>query len=107
MKITTEIIAQYVEGTLTDEQQQEVQKYLASHPQAMEAVLCMMDEDYDLIPQANVLDTAVGCPVVMNNLSKTSAAFAMPVNPRQANSSRSCRKHNFCVNMDELIESLR
>lgn len=106
MKITTEILARYVEGLLSDEQRQEVQQYLTSHPQAMEAVLRMMDEDYDLIPQANVLDTAVGCPVVMNNLSKTSAAFAMPVKPLPSRSSRSCRKHDFCANMDELINSL-
>lgn len=47
----TELLARYVEGNVTAEERTEVREFLATHPEEMESVLCMMDDDYDLIPE--------------------------------------------------------
>lgn len=106
MKITTEILARYVEDTLPKEQKSKVQQYLATHPKAMEAVLRMMDDDYDLIPQGKSLPIAIGRPVVNNNLCLTAAAFAMPINTTTSKPSFGHKKNDFCAKIDELIDSL-
>ena len=45
MKISDELIACYVEGTLTAEERNFVRKYLCEHPEEYERVLCLMDND--------------------------------------------------------------
>ena len=45
MKINDELIACYVEGTVTDGERNFVRKYLSEHPQEYERVLCLMDND--------------------------------------------------------------
>lgn len=45
MKISDELIACYVEGTVTAEEQNFVRKYLCEHPEEYERVLCLMDND--------------------------------------------------------------
>lgn len=45
MKISDELIACYVEGTVTIEERTFVRKYLCEHPEEYERVLCLMDND--------------------------------------------------------------
>lgn len=45
MKISDELIACYVEGNVTAEEQNFVRKYLCEHPEEYEHILCLMDED--------------------------------------------------------------
>ena len=45
MKISDELIACYVEGTLTTEERSFVRQYLCEHPEEYERVLCLMDND--------------------------------------------------------------
>ena len=45
MKISDELIACYVEGTVTAEERNFVRKYLCEHPEEYERVLCLMDND--------------------------------------------------------------
>lgn len=45
MKISDELIACYVEGTITAEGRNFVRKYLCEHPEEYERVLCLMDND--------------------------------------------------------------
>ena len=44
MVINDEILAAYVDGTLPQDQVEEVRQYLASHPQELEQVVRMMDD---------------------------------------------------------------
>ena len=45
MKINNELIACYVEGTVTAEERDFVRRYLCEHPEEYERVLCLMDND--------------------------------------------------------------
>lgn len=45
MEINEELLACYVEGTATAEEQAEVRQYLCEHPEEYMHLLCLMDED--------------------------------------------------------------
>lgn len=45
MKISDELIACYVEGTVTAEELDFVRRYLCEHPEEYERILCLMDND--------------------------------------------------------------
>lgn len=45
MEISDELIACYVEGTLTADERDMVRRYLCCHPEEYERVLCLMDND--------------------------------------------------------------
>lgn len=45
MSISDELIACYVEGSVTAEERKFVRKYLCEHPEEYERVLCLMDND--------------------------------------------------------------
>jgi len=45
MEISDELIACYVEGIATTEEQKFVRKYLCEHPEEYERILCLMDYD--------------------------------------------------------------
>ena len=45
MEINDELIACYVEGTATAEEQAAVRQYLCEHPEEYMHLLCLMDED--------------------------------------------------------------
>ena len=45
MKISDELIACYVEGTVTAEERNFVRRYLCEHPETYEHILCLMDND--------------------------------------------------------------
>ena len=43
MKISDELIACYVEGTVTAEERNFVRRYLCEHPETYEHILCLME----------------------------------------------------------------
>ena len=45
MKISDELIACYVEGTVTAEELDFVRRYLCEHPEEYERILCLIDND--------------------------------------------------------------
>lgn len=45
MKLSDELIARYVEGKTTLEERREVRRYLCLHPEEMENILFLMDDD--------------------------------------------------------------
>lgn len=47
MEISDELIACYVERTVTAEERDFVRKYLCEHPEEYERVLCLMDNDIE------------------------------------------------------------
>lgn len=47
MKLNDELIARYVEGKATLEERREVRRHLCLHPEEMENILLLMDNDVD------------------------------------------------------------
>lgn len=65
MNITNNMLAAYAKGNATSEEKCMIRQYLMDHPDEMESVLLMMDEDIDLepdrttsenLPYANIMD---------------------------------------------------
>ena len=50
MNISNELLAAYSEGNVTNDERKAVRQYLTEHPQELESVMMMMDEDYELEP---------------------------------------------------------
>ena len=48
MNISNELLAAYAAGNVTNDERNAVRQYLAEHPQELESVMMMMDEDYEL-----------------------------------------------------------
>ena len=53
MNISNELLAAYAAGNVTNDERNAVRQYLAEHPQELESVMMMMDEDYELDPYAD------------------------------------------------------
>ena len=54
MEITNELLAAYAEGNVSESERKAVRQYLIEHPDQMEVVMMMMDEDYDIQLDDNV-----------------------------------------------------
>lgn len=79
MDISNELLASYSEGKVTESERCAVRDYLAEHPDEMETVMMMMDDDFDL----QLDDDPDIEPLPSNNssgafadISYSSAAFA-------------------------------
>lgn len=48
MEITNELLAAYASGNVSDSERIAVRQYLAEHPEELESVMIMMDEDLDI-----------------------------------------------------------
>lgn len=48
MDITNELLAAYAAGNVSDSERNAVRQYLAEHPEELESVMIMMDEDFDI-----------------------------------------------------------
>lgn len=48
MEISNELLAAYAKGNVSRSERDNVRQYLTQHPEEMETVLMMMDDDYDL-----------------------------------------------------------
>ncbi len=48
MEITSELLAAYAEGNVSESERQAVRQYLIEHPDQLETVAIMMDEDFDI-----------------------------------------------------------
>ena len=48
MEITNELLAAYAEGNVSESERKAVRQYLINHPNQLETVMMMMDEDYDV-----------------------------------------------------------
>lgn len=79
MKISDELIACYVEGTVTADERNFVRKYLCEHPEEYERVLCLMDNetiDY-LGEQSEIADNCITMnEASFSDIAYSSAAFA-------------------------------
>ena len=48
MKISSELLAAYAEGKVSESERNAVRHYLKNHPEELESVIVMMDKDYQL-----------------------------------------------------------
>ena len=48
MEITNELLAAYAEGNVSESERNAVRQYLTDHPDRLETVMIMMDEDFDI-----------------------------------------------------------
>lgn len=82
MEISNELLAAYAEGKVTKDERLAVRQYLAEHPEELESVMIMMDDDFDLTlddEDENVelgLSDTVMMADSISNLQYSSAAFA-------------------------------
>lgn len=79
MKISDELIACYVEGTIKAEERNFVRKYLCEHPEEYERVLCLMDNDtVDYLGEhLEIFDESIQSnETSFSNIAYSAAAFA-------------------------------
>lgn len=79
MNISDELIACYVEGTVTAEERNFVRKYLCNHPEEYERVLCLIDNDVVdyLGKQSEISDNCISMnETSFTNIAYSAAAFA-------------------------------
>jgi len=69
-----ELLARYVEGNVTADERTKVRHYLATHPDEMDSVLCMMDEDYDL--QSETGETTPRLDLPLKEAPETSICYS-------------------------------
>jgi hypothetical protein len=48
MEISNELLAAYAKGNISESERKAVRQYLSDHPELLESVMIMMDEDYDV-----------------------------------------------------------
>lgn len=54
MEITKELLAAYAKGNVSESERKAVRLYLTNHPEQLETVMMMMDEDYDIQLEGHV-----------------------------------------------------
>lgn len=117
MEITKEILALYAEGQTSTEETAAVRQYLMTHPQEMELVAMMMDEDLDLDTSSNQVNDMEQVPClqtckVESGLFLTAAAFAMPFSigkhsiTNAISRPSSQKQQSFNDRLDDLLDSL-
>ena len=112
MNISNELLAAYAAGNVTNDERNAVRQYLAEHPQELESVMMMMDEDYELdLDDAEENDFFVDCQhgaVFFHDIALSAAAFAPQTKLLNHNSvSRTTGGRNsFNQQLDELLDDI-
>lgn len=86
MKLSDELIARYVEGKTTLEERREVRRYLCLHPEEMENILFLMDDDVDdYLNEWSAEDDGLhdGSETSFSDISLSAAAFAPGQNTKK------------------------
>lgn len=104
MVINDEILAAYVDGTLPQNQVEDVRQYLAAHPQEMEQVLKLMDSfPRETDEQTASIGDAV-CGMCASPLAASGAAFiAKRIRPAAA---PKIRQTNIQANLSNLLNEI-
>ncbi len=74
MEINDELIADYIDGTASDEERNLVREYLSQHPEEYEQIICIMDNDVEdyLGEQTNDND----CIILKNDKAYSDIAYS-------------------------------
>lgn len=104
MAINDEILAAYVDGTLPQNQVEEVRQYLATHPQEMEQVVKMMDNFPRETDEEKMAIGSMVCGICASPLAASGAAFvAKHILPTAA---PKIRKANIQANLSNLLNEI-
>lgn len=123
MKISNELLAAYAEGKVTKEERNQVRKYLSENPAELESVMIMMDEDYELSVDDNIVNiehldvpkapfqkiaTKVAKKLPFSDLCCNAAAFAPTINPivNKIECVKSTPKESFGKRLDDFMDEL-
>ena len=104
MKISDELIACYVEGTVTAEERNFVRKYLCEHPEEYERVLCLMDNDtVDYLGEQ--LEISENC-IPMNEASFSDIAYSAAAFAPEQNNLFRLKDRPITTKTDEMYDRL-
>lgn len=110
MDITNELLAAYAEGKVTDEERNEIRSYLVKHPEELESVMIMMDEDYDILSENEIKEdntnNLAGNDCLFSDLECNAAAFAPSIDSCDDNCMDVQVKEEFCKRLDNLFDEL-
>lgn len=107
MEITNELLAAYAEGNVSDEERDVVRHYLTENPEELESVMMMMDEDYDLDIQKDMVNELDILPDnSFSDISYSSAAFSPQISNSHIRYSNDEDRPSFEQQMDELLNEL-
>lgn len=67
MEITNQLLAAYAEGNVSNEERNAVRQYLTEHPDQLETVMMMMDEDFELEEDDEDLENENALPHSFND----------------------------------------
>lgn len=103
MKITHEILALYAEGKVSSEQRDAVRNYLMVHPEEMENMLWMMDDDLAINQSSSIDIPANG---QRPQLTMTAAAFNMPITAHHDSFDKCNPRKTISQRLDDFLDSL-
>lgn len=112
MEITNQLLAAYAEGNVSNEERNAVRQHLTEHPDQLETVMMMMDEDYELEvdDENDVGDLAQsnGVGNFFSNICYSAAAFAPRTMPMKKikNSHPQTEKSNFRKRLNDLLDDI-
>ena len=112
MNISNELLAAYAEGNVTNDERNAVRQYLAEHPQELESVMMMMDEDYELdLDDAEENDFLVDSQHEadsFHDIALSAAAFAPQTIFLNHNSvsKKTGDRNSFSQQLDELLDDI-
>ena len=112
MNISNELLAAYSAGNDTNDERDSVRQYLAEHPQELESVMMMMDEDYELdLDDAEEIDFFVDCQHgadSFHDIALSAAAFAPQSSSLNHNSVSRITggRNSFNQQLDELLDDI-
>ena len=112
MNISNELLAAYAAGNVTNDERDSVRQYLAEHPQELESVMMIMDEDYELdLDDAEEIDFFVDCQHgadSFHDIALSAAAFAPQSSSLNHNSVSRITggRNSFNQQLDELLDDI-
>ena len=112
MNISNELLAAYAAGNVTNDERNAVRQYLAEHPQELESVMMMMDEDYELVldyvEESDFFVDGKHMADSFHDIALSAAAFAPRMSCMNHNSvSRTTSDRNsFSQQLDELLNDI-
>lgn len=112
MKISNELLAAYAAGNVTNDERSAVRQYLMEHPQELESVMMMIDDDYELeLDDAEENEFFVGNQHgadSFHDIALSAAAFAPQMSSLNHNSvSRTTSdRSSFNQQLDKLLDDI-
>ena len=108
MEITNELLAAYVENKVPDAERIQIREYLVNHPEELESLIIMMDEDYDLSLPSDEICCEESCIESLISFHSINRNFTLPLyrKPIETNDIVDDKKKGINDMLSELLDSL-